>query len=193
MKSLIPLTTDPEAPAQPERRRLCKALLTVPLLVAVNPLSSLAALAPERRLSFHHTYTGENLSLVYHKNGKYIPQALKQINYYLRDYLCDEIHTIDPALLDILHDLQHRAGNPDGTFEVISGYRSPQTNSKLRKTSKGVAKKSLHMQGMAIDVRLEGTTTRKLRDRSIQMKRGGTGFYASSDFVHLDTGQVRHW
>jgi len=193
MKSADPLTTHRGAPAQPGRRRLCKALLTVPLLVAAAPFSSLAALAPERKLSFYHTHTGEELSLVYHRNGNYLPQALKKINHYLRDFRCDAVHTIDPVLLDILHDLQQAAGNPNGTFEVISGYRSPQTNRSLRQKSKGVAKNSLHMQGMAIDIRLEGTATRHLRDLSMEMKRGGTGYYASSDFVHLDTGQVRHW
>lgn len=193
MKSLDPLATAPGAPAQPERRCLCKALLAVPLLVAIAPVSTLAALAPERKLSFYNTHTGEELSLVYHQNGNYIPQALKKINHYLRDFRCDKVHTIDPALLDILHDLQHAAGNPNGTFEVISGYRSPETNHYLRQKSRGVAKHSLHMQGMAIDIRLEGTTTRKVRDLSLQMKRGGTGYYASSDFVHLDTGRVRHW
>ncbi len=193
MKSPNPLTTDSEAPAQLDRRHLCKALLTVPLLVAVAPISTLAAFAPERKLSFYHTHTGEELSLVYHKNGNYIPQALKKINHYLRDFRCDAVHTIDPVLLDILHDLQQAAGNLNGTFEVISGYRSPETNRNLRQKSSGVAKSSLHMQGMAIDVRLEGTTTCQLRDLSMQMKRGGTGYYPSSNFVHLDTGRVRHW
>ncbi len=190
MKSLNP---SPEAPAQPGRRRLCKALLTVPLLVTVAPISTLAALVPERKLSFYHTHTREELSLVYYQNGNYIPQALKKMNHYLRDFRCDAVHTIDPALLDILHDLQHAAGNPNGTFEVLSGYRSPETNRNLRQKSNGVAQNSLHMQGMAIDIRLEGTTTRTLRDLSMRMKRGGTGYYASSDFIHLDTGRVRHW
>ncbi|PLY01544.1 MAG: Twin-arginine translocation pathway signal [Desulfuromonas sp.] len=193
MTHTSPLTTDPESPAQPDRRRLCKALLTVPLLVSVAPITTLASLAPERKLSFYHTHTGEELSLTYHKNGSYIPAALEQINHYLRDFRCDEVHQIDPKLMDILHDLQQAAGNPNGTFEVISGYRSPETNGKLRQKSNGVAKKSLHMQGMAIDIRLDGTSTKKVRDLGMQLKRGGVGFYASSDFVHLDTGRVRHW
>jgi uncharacterized protein YcbK (DUF882 family) len=148
---------------------------------------------PDRRsLSFVHTHTGEALSTVYFQNGNYLAPSLEHINHFLRDFRTNEVHAIDPGLLDILFDLQaktHRAG----PFEVISGYRSPQTNAALRSQSTAVAEHSLHMEGRAIDVRLRGFSTAKLRDLAISLHRGGVGFYEASDFVHVDTGRVRIW
>jgi uncharacterized protein YcbK (DUF882 family) len=170
-----------------------KMLLTVPALITISPASLLAKPIPSRRLSFSHLHTGEVLSIVYHRGGEYLPEALCKINHFLRDFRCNEERAIDPALLDIIYDLQKAAGNTNGVFEIISGYRSPNTNNMLRKNSSGVAKRSLHMEGKAIDLRLKGTNTKKLRDLSIGLKRGGTGYYAKSDFIHLDTGRVRFW
>lgn len=162
-------------------------------MVALLPLSAACASARTRRsLSFVHTHTGEALSVEYFREGTYDAAALERVNHLLRDFRTEQVHPIDPRLLDILFDLQTLTehGRP---FEVISGYRSPQTNAALRQRSHGVAEHSLHIQGRAIDVRLPGFATRRLRELALGMQRGGVGFYASSDFVHLDNGPVRFW
>ena len=166
---------------------------------ALCGLASLAFAAPvlarthERRaISFVHTHTGEKLTAHYFAEGCYQPHCLKQVDYLLRDFRTDEVHHIDPALLDILYELQV-ASNRDAPFEIICGYRSPATNALLRRTSTGVAVHSLHLVGQAIDVRLSGFSTHKLYSLARDMKRGGAGYYASSDFVHIDTGRVRIW
>ena len=145
-----------------------------------------------RRLSFYHTHTGERLDVTYACAGCYDSAALEQVNYYLRDFRTGEIHPIDPGVLDILWRIQRKLG-VTGTYEVISGYRSPATNQALRNKSRGVARHSLHMDGRAIDIRLTGQKTRQIRDCAIALKSGGVGYYAKSDFVHVDTGRVRTW
>ncbi len=145
-----------------------------------------------RSLSFCHTHTGEKLDIAYGYPGGYDSHALARINYLLRDFRTGEEHPIDPKLLDILFDVRRNFGGR-GTFAVISGYRSPKTNKQLCARSSGVAKHSLHMVGKAIDVRLIGVRTKKIQQCALGLKRGGVGFYAKSDFVHLDTGRVRHW
>jgi uncharacterized protein YcbK (DUF882 family) len=161
--------------------------------LALVPLSAAyAAAVAERSLWFVHTHTAETLSIVYFQNGQYIPQSLERVNHLLRDFRTNEVHTIDPTLLDILFDLHTRAKH-DEPFEVISGYRSPSTNAALRSRSSAVAEHSLHMQGRAIDIRLRGFPTEKLRDLAIALQRGGVGFYPTSDFVHVDTGRFRTW
>ncbi|MCI5188758.1 MAG: DUF882 domain-containing protein [Candidatus Electrothrix sp. AS4_5] len=145
-----------------------------------------------RNLSFYHTHTKERLNITYAKSGEYDPKALVQINNYLRDFRTSEVHTIDPAVLDILWTIQQKMCC-DSTYEVISGYRSPKTNQQLRKKTTGVAKRSLHMKGQAIDVRITGKKTKNVRDCAISLKSGGVGYYAKSNFVHLDTGRVRFW
>jgi uncharacterized protein YcbK (DUF882 family) len=157
--------------------------------VLANPLSSFAIPSPATNLSFYHTHTGETLKV----NLKEISgQALHKVHHFLRDFRTGEIHPIDPQLLSILGHIKKRSGST-GTFEVISGYRSPKTNKMLSTASKGVAKKSLHMGGRAIDVRLTDLRTRDLRDIACSLKQGGVGYYPKSDFVHIDTGRVRSW
>jgi uncharacterized protein YcbK (DUF882 family) len=145
-----------------------------------------------RSLSFVHTHTGESLSAVYFREGSYQQTPLERINHLLRDFRTGDVHPIAPAVLDILVELQALA-NRSGPYEVISAYRSPQTNSALRNRSSGVAEHSLHMEGRAIDVRLAGFSTRKLQELALQLGRGGVGFYPKSDFVHVDNGRVRSW
>jgi uncharacterized protein YcbK (DUF882 family) len=145
-----------------------------------------------RRLSFYHTHTSETLDIIYARAGFYDPVALEQVNYYLRDFRTEDIHPIDPGVLDILWRIQQDLGCK-GTYEVISGYRSPATNRALRGKSRGVARRSLHMEGKAIDIRLTGRNTRQVRNCAIGLKSGGVGYYAKSDFVHIDTGRVRTW
>jgi uncharacterized protein YcbK (DUF882 family) len=146
----------------------------------------------ERRLSFYNTHTHERLTVIYKKGDGYVVGAMKKINYILRDHRANEIHAIDPRLMDFLYDLLTEVNN-HGEVHIISGYRSPKTNSKLRRKSKGVAGGSLHMQGKALDFRLPGTDTAALRDTARRMKRGGVGYYKKSDFIQIDTGRVRSW
>lgn len=173
------------------RRSLFRAAgALIPLAFAPVPL--LAHASSPRRLSFYHTHTSEKLDVVYLENGAYVHDALDAINVLLRDFRSGEIHQIDPRLLDVLHGVREQTGSR-GHFEVISGFRSPATNEMLRDRSGGVAKKSLHLSGQAIDVRLTGVQTKSLRRAGIAMGRGGVGYYPESDFVHLDTGRVRTW
>jgi uncharacterized protein YcbK (DUF882 family) len=148
--------------------------------------------AATRSLSFVHTHTGEKLSVDYWCDGHFQTQCLTPLNRFLRDFRTGEVISMDTGLLDILYDLQLLADR-DATFEIISAYRSPQTNAMLRKSSSEVAKKSLHMDGKAVDVRLTGFSTKKLQQLALANQQGGVGFYAKSDFVHLDTGRVRRW
>ncbi len=172
------------------RQLLAAAAMATPLIAC--PGIGLAAVGCPRRLRFHHLHTGEQLDIVYCENGHYLPDALGEVNQLLRDFRSGEMAEIDPALLDLLHAVQASTG-ADGTFEIISGYRSPSTNEMLRSRSRGVARRSLHMQGKAVDVRLPGLATRQLRNASVALRRGGVGYYPADDFVHLDTGRVRTW
>ena len=164
--------------------------------ILFNPLSAMAAFDsrsnPFKNLAFYNTHTQERLHVCYCRNGKYDFKALSKINHILRDHRSGEVRAIDIQLLELLHDLSFKTSS-QSPFHVISGYRSPATNKKLNKKSAGVASKSLHMQGKAIDIRIPGIKTRKLRNVARQMKAGGVGYYSKSDFVHVDTGRVRYW
>lgn len=148
----------------------------------------------ERQLSFYHTHTGVHLDVVYWRNGAYVPSALEEISHFLYDFRTGDKAEMDPKLLDLIYDVREALGS-DGTYQVVSAYRSPKTNEMLRGSSKnsGVAKNSQHLLGKAIDVRLEGVRTAALRDKALAMQRGGVGFYEASDFVHMDTGRPRSW
>jgi len=145
-----------------------------------------------RSVSFVHTHTGEKLHAVYYQDGCYQSGCLAQVDRLLRDFRTGDVHPIDPKVLDILFELQSHADR-DSPFEVISGYRSPATNAMLHRRSEGVAQHSMHLEGRAIDVRLGGYPTRALAAYARTLGRGGVGFYARSDFVHVDTGRVRYW
>ena len=185
--------------ADHSRRRFLTGLATsltgaLLLPVAPNAIASVVSAGRQsgRTLSFYHTHTGDKLAIDYHDGTDYVPEALAEINHYLRDFRTDESYPIDSGLLDILHELKTVTGH-NGTFEVISGYRSPKTNASLRSKSGGVAKRSLHMQGKAIDVRLTGFDTRQLHKAAKKLARGGVGYYQKSNFIHVDTGRVRYW
>lgn len=143
-------------------------------------------------LYFFHTHTSETLEVAFSHEGVEASQR-HAVNHLLRDFRTEEVATMDENLLLRLAELKHRVANQDGVFEIISAYRSPRTNNMLRGRSKGVAKKSFHLQGRAIDVRLRGTATSDLRDAAIAMQNGGVGYYKRSDFIHLDTGRTRAW
>jgi uncharacterized protein YcbK (DUF882 family) len=182
-----------EAIRQDRRRFLYQAGALCGALGAMTALPVLATTSDRpRSLRFVHTHTGETLTAPYYSGGVYSEACLHDVNILLRDFRTGESHQIDPPLLDILYDLQALADR-DAPYEVISGYRSPATNQMLHRNSTGVAEHSQHMLGKAIDVRLSGCSTRALSEYARSLSRGGVGFYASSDFVHIDTGRVRHW
>jgi len=146
----------------------------------------------ERKLSLLNLHTGEKLSATYWAEGQYQTSELKAINHILRDHRTGDAHRMDNELLELLNVLHKKVGG-DQAFEIISGYRSPKTNAALSKKSSGVAKKSLHMQGKAIDIRLPGCQLSHLQKAAISCKAGGVGYYPKSDFIHVDTGRVRRW
>jgi uncharacterized protein YcbK (DUF882 family) len=161
-------------------------------LGAVVPGRVHAAVPGFRTLRFDHLHTGEHLAVEYFSSGAYVPDALRAIDTLLRDFRTGDVHPIDPKLLDLLHGLAGVTGS-GRPFEVISGYRSPRTNQLLRSLSEGVAAGSLHLKGLAIDVRLADVRLAGLRDAAVAARLGGVGYYPASNFVHVDTGRVRTW
>lgn len=147
-----------------------------------------------RRLSLRHTHVDESLSVTYFENGVYLPSALDEIDHFLRDWRTGQAVSIDTGLLDLLSDLHGATGSREA-IHVVCGYRSPQTNEMLRekRADSGVARNSQHVVGRAIDIRIPGVATARLRDAALLLGRGGVGYYEASDFVHVDTGRVRRW
>ena len=177
---------------QTSRRQFLQWGLTSTLLLQA-PLSLAENLKqPPRHIAFDNLHTGEKLELTYWENGFYQTDALKKLNYILRDHRTGEQMPIDRHLIDLLNVL-HKKVESKKPFQIISGYRSSQTNSMLRKSSDGVAKKSLHMVGKAIDVRLADVELTQLRQAALELNMGGVGYYPKSNFIHLDTGRPRHW
>ncbi|MCB2003218.1 MAG: DUF882 domain-containing protein [Burkholderiaceae bacterium] len=173
-------------------RRSTRIALAGSALATLAP-AAWASTAASRTLAFSHTHTGESIELTYASGARYLPQALEQANHFLRDHYTGEVGAIDPQLLDLLHAVRTALGT-DRPFHVISGYRCPATNNRLRTTrGGGVAKRSLHMDGKAIDVRLPGVPLTELRDAALSLKAGGVGTYTRDRFVHLDTGRPRSW
>jgi uncharacterized protein YcbK (DUF882 family) len=150
-----------------------------------------AAGTPERSLSFYNLHTTEKLKVVYWADGGYVPESLAQINHVLRDHRNGTVHEIDRRLLDLLSHVRTKLETTE-PFQIISGYRSPQTNALLHARSNGVATHSLHMDGMAADIRVPGRSLEMIRDVARSMKSGGVGYYPSQ-FVHVDVGRVRTW
>jgi uncharacterized protein YcbK (DUF882 family) len=175
------------------RRTFLQGLAVAGATLSAPALMAREVAAGERRLSFYNLHTGERLNATYWAEGAYIEQELAAINRLLRDHRSGEVYAIDRKLLDRLYTLQQQLDN-NGTYQVISGYRSPATNAGLRKVSNGgVAKRSLHMQGRAIDIRLPGVELKHLRQVALNQRAGGVGYYAKSNFIHLDTGRTRFW
>ena len=154
--------------------------------------SSARMAAPERSLAFYNTHTGEQLKTVYWAQGNYIEDSLGEINHILRDHWTNEIKNIDTRLLDLLFAIRNELETQQ-PFQVISGYRSPETNAFLRAHSTGIAEHSLHLVGKAIDIRTPGRELRVLQKTAVALKGGGVGYYPKSDFVHVDVGRVRYW
>jgi len=174
------------------RRSFVKISLQLAAVIGLaGPMESIAALKKEP-MTFYHTNTGEDLEINYSCQEGCAPSTLYRLNNFLRDFRTGDVHPIDPQLLHILYRIQQETGSR-GVIEIISAYRSPQTNSILRAKSKGVASKSLHMKGQALDIRLTDLKTADLRDVAVFLGLGGVGYYPGSDFVHIDTGRFRTW
>jgi uncharacterized protein YcbK (DUF882 family) len=171
------------------RRRFIGAACALAVPALGLPGSARAGQA--RELRFYHTHTSQRLAIVYRSAQGYVTDALDELSRFLADFRTGERMPIDPALFDILSAMQDLTGI--GTYEVISGYRSPATNAQLRAHSGGVAEHSLHTVGKAIDVRLTGVQLAHLRDAAWSLQQGGVGYYPGSDFIHVDTGRVRRW
>lgn len=186
------------AEASPTQRRRFLARGMQLAAAAALPAGARAAMTPPeargtRSLAFFHTHTQERIELVYAADDAYLPQALGSLNRFLRDHYSGEVGIIDPQLFDLLHRVRRELGSAQ-SFDVISGYRCPATNDRLRNTrGGGVAQRSLHMDGRAIDVRLPGVALADLRDAALSLRSGGVGCYLRENFVHIDTGRVRSW
>ncbi len=177
------------------RRFLAKgagAFVTAAGMTSRSVFAQSAIITPERTLSFYNLHTGENLKTAYWVEGEYIPEALSDINHLLRDFRNDEIKPISLGLLNLLHDITQRLGTSK-PIQLISGYRSSSTNAKLHDRSSGVAKHSLHMDGMAADIRIPGHDLSELHKVAAAMQGGGVGYYPKSDFIHVDVGRIRYW
>jgi len=144
-------------------------------------------------LLLYNTHTAERIDVVYRRGEAYIPEALAKLDFFLRDHRTGEVRHFDPRLYDILSDLTASVGRPGGEIDIVCGYRTSSTNESLRSHTTGVAKNSLHIQAEAIDLRMPGIDTLKLRKAALALARGGVGYYPHSDFIHLDIGRVRQW
>ena len=182
-------------PSQPDRRSFLHRCAQFAALGAAGSAAMpvLASRPDARALAFDHTHTRERLTVVYALGDRYVPDALGTLNRFLRDHYTGDVGVIDPQLFDLLHRVRTELGSSE-PFQVISGYRCPQTNASLKASGGGgVAKRSLHMEGKAIDIRLPDVPLGDLRDAALALRAGGVGYYPRDRFVHLDTGRVRSW
>ncbi|WP_439817548.1 DUF882 domain-containing protein [Zavarzinia sp. CC-PAN008] len=145
-----------------------------------------------RRLSLYNVNTLETFDDVYWQDGRYVPAAMRKLRSFMRDYRANASRDMDPRLYDLLHSIAHKAGSRE-PFKVISAYRSARTNASRARRSRGVAKNSYHVKGMAIDIALPGYSLRGLQTVALSMSAGGVGYYSRSGFVHVDVGPVRTW
>lgn len=177
------------------RRELIKTGIVAAAAAAVPYDKADAAayiLSNTRSLAIYNLHTKEYFNSIYWKSGRYIPEVIKSIEYLFRDHYNGRERTIDTRLLDLLHKIQRSVQDP-GPFHLISGYRTPDTNARLRNSNRKVARKSLHMYGMAADIRLPRHSLKTLRRAAYEQQSGGVGYYPGSNFVHIDVGRVRYW
>lgn len=177
------------------RSKLFALLLSIAGLFSLNASTASATVSTpeEHRLRLFHTHTGERIDIVYKVGGAYIPSALSKLNYFLRDHRTGDVHVYDPREFDLLEAIEQKLGRARAEINIICGYRTPWSNAFLRARSSAVAQHSLHMQAMAIDIRIPGVTTSALRDAALSLHRGGVGYYPGEQFVHVDVGRVRRW
>jgi uncharacterized protein YcbK (DUF882 family) len=185
-----------------KRRTLFEKRLLISAVAALALSSVPAARAAEAgtagdsapyRLRLYHLHTGERLVVVYRIGDQYLLRGVAALNHFLRDHRTDDVKDYDIREFDLLHDLLAKLGRPDSEIDIVCGYRTQWSNSYLREHSHGVALHSQHMEARAIDIRIPGLPTAKVRDAALSLRRGGVGYYAKSDFVHVDVGRVRQW
>ena len=181
-------------PVNPLRASYCASLAALLVFLGCESLQNATAEGDTRTISLHHMHTGEDLTITYKVNGRYDDDALDKINHVLRDWRKNEVIKMDPHLIDLVWEVQ-RDVSAKGPIQVVCGYRSPDTNAMLRRRSSGVAKFSQHMLGKAMDFYIPGVPLEQLRAVGLYLEKGGVGYYPSSGspFVHMDTGNVRHW
>jgi uncharacterized protein YcbK (DUF882 family) len=148
---------------------------------------------PSYRLRLYHLHTGEHIDVVYRIGDQYLPDRVAELDHFLRDHRTGDVKDYDLKEFDLLHDLMIKLGHPDGEIDIVCGYRTPWSNNYLRQHGHGVAEHSQHMEAKAIDIRVPGFSSAEVRDAALSMGRGGVGYYAQSDFVHVDVGRVRRW
>jgi uncharacterized protein YcbK (DUF882 family) len=153
----------------------------------------LGADLPTYRLRLYHLHTGEHIDVIYRVGDQYLPDRVAELDHFLRDHRTGDIKDYDVKEFDLLHDLLVKLGHPDGEIDIVCGYRTPWSNNYLREHGHGVAEHSQHMEAKAIDIRIPGVSSAEVRDAALSMGRGGVGYYASSNFVHVDVGRVRRW
>ena len=168
------------------------------LLVGVLPLHGRPTVpaignGQEYRLRLYHTHTNERIDIVYRRGNVYLSEAIDRLNRFLRDHRTGTVPQYDVRVFDLLHDLSAAIGGHGSEIDIICGYRTPWSNEFLRQNGSGVALHSLHMQAEAIDIRIPGVATSRLRVVALALSRGGVGYYAKSNFVHVDVGRVRRW
>jgi uncharacterized protein YcbK (DUF882 family) len=174
-------------------------LCTTSKAASLHPANSETTLSVASQVQYHlrmhHLHTGEDIDVVYRIGNTYIPEALDQLNHFLRDHRTEDVSSYDPKEFDVLHAIMTRLGRPNGVIDIVCGYRTPWSNNFLRTSSDdtGVAEHSQHMLGKAIDIRVPGVSTVTLRNAALALHAGGVGFYPVSQFVHVDVGPVRTW
>jgi uncharacterized protein YcbK (DUF882 family) len=172
----------------------CSALAAVVLLMGSRGLETAVANGDTRTISLHHIHTNEDITITFKRDGRYDEEALKKLNWFVRDWRKEEEIAMDPRLFDLVWEASREVGG-DKVIHVVCGYRSPATNAMLRARSSGVAKFSQHPLGKAMDFFIPGASLEELRNTGLRLQRGGVGYYptSGSPFVHLDVGNVRHW
>jgi uncharacterized protein YcbK (DUF882 family) len=147
----------------------------------------------EHRLRLFNLHTNERIDIVYRRGDTYLADSVEQLDRFLRDHRTGDVIALDSRLFDLLSDLTVAVGRPGTEIDIVCGYRTPSTNEYLRSSGHGVAKYSQHILGKAIDIRIPGVSTARLRDAALDLHRGGVGYYPQSQFVHVDVGPVRRW
>lgn len=167
--------------------------VAIVLLLSGSRLLAAGSSSPKYRLHLYNLHTGESINVVYRIGSQYQPQAVSELDEFLRDYRTNTVRDYDVREFDLLHALMLRLGEPNGVIDIVCGYRTPHTNEWLRQHGHAVALHSQHIQAKAIDIRVPGVSTARLRDAALSLHRGGVGYYPHSEFVHVDVGPVRRW
>jgi uncharacterized protein YcbK (DUF882 family) len=172
----------------------CSAFAVIALMMGSQGLETAVANGDTRTISLHHIHTNEDITITFKRDGRYDDEALKKLNWFVRDWRKEEEIAMDPRLFDLVWEASREVGG-NKVIHVVCGYRSPETNAMLHARSNGVAKFSQHMLGKAMDFYIPGASLEELRNAGLRLERGGVGYYptSGSPFVHLDVGNVRHW